>query len=396
MNDYQAFLESKRLIAPSVGFEVAPQDLSPALFDFQATIVRWALKKGRAAVFAYTGLGKTIMQLEWARLVAEYTGLPVLILAPLAVAQQTVSEGEKFGIPVTLCRSQADMRPGVNIANYEMLHHLDPQAFGGVVLDESSILKNFSGVIKRRLIEAFRQTPFRLCCTATPAPNDTVELCNHADFLGVMSPQEMVSIFFTPKGQDSAAGHFRLKAHARKHFWRWMASWSISLRRPSDLGFADEGFALPPLRIKHISVATDWKPEGQLFFTGLKGVTDRAQVRRSTLEERGNEVVRLVAEEPEEQWLLWCGLNDEGRAIRKLLTGAVEVQGPDTPEVKAAALQRFAAGDIRYLVTKPSIAGMGMNFQACARMAFVGLGDSFEAYFQALRRCWRLALGRQP
>ena len=326
------------------------------------------------------------MQIEWARQLGERT----LILAPLAVAQQTVREGVAMGIPVTYARSQAAAAPnGITITNYEMLGHFDPAAFGAVVLDESGILKNYSGVVKRSIIAAFRQTPYRLSCTATPAPNDAVELCNQADFLGVMTPAEMISTFFTPKGQDSAAGNFRIKGHAREAFFRWLASWSMSLFRPSDLGYSDEGFELPPLRIHPHIVTTDWAPEGALLFTGLKGVTHRAGARRATLTQRVEEAVSLVHAEPGVPWLLWCGLNAEANLLQKMVPAAVNVEGSQSPEVKAEALLAFATGETRYLITKCGIAGFGMNFQRCSHMAFVGLGDSFEQYFQAIRRCWR-------
>ncbi|MGD9891804.1 MAG: DEAD/DEAH box helicase [Dehalococcoidia bacterium] len=394
MNDYATFLAGKQRIAPSVGFDVPEVDLADHLFPWQRRLTTWALRKGRAALFTTTGSGKTRMQLEWARQIVARTGGPVLILAPLAVAQQTVTEGERVGVPVTLCRSGTDVSDGINITNYEMLHHFDPGTFAGVVLDESSILKTFSGVTKKRLIESFRATPYRLCCTATPAPNDVVELCNHADFLGVMKPADMITIFFISKGDDQKVGRFRLKRHARSAFFRWLASWSMSMNTPSDLGYPDDGFVLPPLSIRPRVVDTEWKPDGQLFFTVLKGITERAAVRRATVAARVQATADLVRAEPSEQWLIWCGLNDEGRAIAAELPGAVVVEGSDSPEHKADALARFASGKTQVLVTKPAIGAWGLNFQRCARMAFLGLGDSFEQYFQALRRCWRFGQTR--
>lgn len=388
MSTYQEFLDTKRLVAPTVGIEIPEELISDKLFAFQKALVYWSLRKGRNGLFAGTGLGKTAMQLEWSRHVHERTNENVLILAPLGVARQTVREGEKFGIEARYCRAQSEVRRGITVTNYEMLHRFDISGFGAVVLDESSILKNFSGKVKRQLIQTFREIPLRLCCTATPAPNDVVELCNHADFLSVMSSQEMMSTFFTPKGQDSASGQFRLKGHARNDFWRWLASWSMTLSKPSDLGFSDGGFALPPLEILPSIVESDWKPSDKLFFTELHGVTERAEVRRATIEARVERTYDLVTRDPQ-QWLVWCGLNDEGRLLKKALGRGEVIEGSDSPERKAEVLEAFADGQVQILLTKPSIAGFGLNFQSCARMAFLGLSDSYEQYFQAIRRCWR-------
>lgn len=395
-DSYTAFLASKQYTAPAAGFEVAIEALNPALFPFQSRIVRWALRKGRAAIFATTGMGKTAMQLEWAHQMHRRTGRSVLIAAPLAVTAQTVAEGAKFGIAVVYARSQAEAADGITITNYEMLHHFDPSRFGAVVLDESGILKNFSGTIKKRLIQMFRVTPYRLACTATPAPNDVVELCNHADFLEVMKANEIVSTFFTPRGLGGkASGEYRLKRHARAAFFRWLASWSVSLTRPSDLGFSDDGFILPPLDIRPVIVPTDWAPADQLIFTGLRGITHRSEARRATVDARVDAVARLIeADTSGAQWLVWCGLTDEGRKLAERIPGAVVVEGPQSPDAKVAALSAFAAGQTRVLVTKVTIAGFGMNFQRCHQMAFVGLGDSFEQYFQAIRRCWRFGQER--
>lgn len=328
-----------------------------------------------------TGLGKTRQQIEWARL----TGERALILAPLAVTQQTVREAGAIGVPMVYARSQDEASPnGLTITNYERLDSFDPSAFGAVVLDESSILKDFEGKVRTRLIRAFRDTPYRLACTATPAPNDIAELANHAEFLGVMKREEMLAAFFVHDDQG-----WRLKGHAREPFYRWLASWGMSLKRPSDLGYADDGYALPPLEITAVLVPTRFTRPGQLFASELKGIGDRATVRRETLSERVRRAADLIRSEPAESWIAWVGLNDEGRELAKLIPGAVLVEGQDSPEHKAAALTRFAAGEIRVLVTKPSIAGMGLNLQVCARMAFVGLSDSYEAYYQSIRRCWR-------
>lgn len=397
-HSYSEFLASKRRTVPNRGPRIAADDLPAVLFPFQRSVTSWAIHKGRAALFETTGLGKTIQQLVW----ADRISTRALILAPLAVCRQTVTEGTRWGIPVIYARSQADAAPtGITITNYEMLSHFDAAAFDAVVLDESSVLKNFTGKTKKSLVETFRDTPYRLCCTATPAPNDTVELCNHADFLGIMTPAEMISTFFTPKGSNGQGGSlqsdhkFRLKGHAQKAFWEWLSSWAMSINRPSDLGFDDDGYILPPLTIEPVYVASGWKPADQLLFTRLRGVTDRAAARRGTVDARIAAAVDRMAAEPNEQWIAWCGLNDEANAIAKAIPGAVNVEGKDSPERKADELLKFAAGETRVLVTKPGIAAFGLNLQTCARMVFVGLSDSWEQYFQAIRRCYRFGQNRE-
>lgn len=390
-SSYERFLETKRHVVQSSGFDVPVEALNPALFPFQRDLVRWALRKGRAALWASTGMGKTAMQTVWAHEVYLHINRDVLILAPLAVAQQTVREAVKFDVPtpVRYCRAQSEVQSGVTITNYEMLHHFDPARFGAVVADESGILKSFDGKTRTALIQAFAGTPYRLACTATPAPNDISELANHAEFLGVLSRTEMLATFFLHDDKG-----WRLKGHAREPFYRWLASWGMSLNKPSDLGFNDDGYDLPPLAINPVIVQTAYAPPGQLFFTGLKGIQDRAHVRKSTLTARVQAAVDLIRAEPDEQWLVWVGLNDEGRAVAAEIPGAVLVEGSDNPDRKAVALARFADGETRVLVTKVSIAGFGLNLQRCARMVFVGLGDSYEQYFQAIRRCWRFGQTR--
>jgi superfamily II DNA or RNA helicase len=384
--DYGAFLERKHMIVRPTGFNPDPDALHPALFPFQRALVAWALRKGRSALFCDTGLGKTLMQLVWAN---EIPG-PVLILAPLAVARQTVREGAKWGIDVTYGRTQSDAHAtGITITNYEMLPHFDADAFDGVVLDESSILKSFDGKMRTRLIETFADTPYRLACTATPAPNDIAEMANHAEFLGVMSRVEMLAAFFVHDDEG-----WRLKGHARDPFYRWLASWGMAVKRPSDLGFDDAGYDLPPLDIQADILPTSYTPVGQLFPTTLKGVGDRAAVRADTIDERCASAADLINTNHDEQWLAWVGLNEEGRNLARRVPGAVLIEGGDSPDVKADALERFAAGEIRVLITKTSIAGFGMNFQRCARMVFVGMGDSYEQYYQAIRRCYRFGQER--
>lgn len=381
MADYGDFLSSKQLVTPQAGIAVDPSDVHDSLFDFQRDLVVWALRKGRCALFADTGLGKTRMQLEWGRL----TGKRCLFVAPLAVTHQTIREAADIGMTVTYCRSQedADQAGGHIITNYEMVGHFDPDVFGAVVLDESSILKNFTGVTRNTLISTFKDTPFRLACTATPAPNDVTEFANHAEFLGVMSRVDMLATFFVHDDQG-----WRLKGHAQTPFYRWMASWGMTVRMPSDLGYEDGAFQLPELNVEPVVVHASWQPEGKLFADTLSGITERTQVRKQTLPERTAQVAKMV-NNSDEPWLVWVGLNDEQNALADLIPDAAVVQGSDSPEDKADRLLGFVSGEHRVLITKPSIAGFGLNFQHCRNMAFCGVGDSYEQYYQAIRRCWR-------
>lgn len=376
---YADFLAAKQRRAPQVGVHATREDLHPALYDWQAHSTLWALRTGRCALFWDCGLGKTFAQVEWARLSAERA----LIVAPLSVARQSVREARKLDVDLRYVRDGAQVDgPGVWITNYEMAGRFDPAAFGAVVLDESSILKNVDGKTRTALIERFRAVPRRLACTATPAPNDVAELTNHAEFLGVMSRAEMLAAYFVHDEKD-----WRLKGHAAEPMHRWMASWAQALRQPSDLGYPDDGWALPPLHIAAQVVAADVHAPDQLFATDLGGVGGRHHVRRQTLAARVARAAALA--DDGEQWIVWCGLNDEADACAAVIDGAVNVPGAWSPDAKAQALEAFQDGEIRVLVTKASIAGFGMNFQNASRMAFVGLGDSYEAYYQAIRRCWR-------
>lgn len=385
---YAEFLDSKRLVVPSAGIEVSPDALPHALRDFQRAMTAWALRKGRAALFATTGMGKTLMQLAWAQHAAER----VLILAPLAVAQQTVREGERWGIPVTYARSQAHAAErGITITNYEMLPHFDPAAFGAVVLDESGILKSYDGKTRSALIAAFADTPRRLCCTATPAPNDIQEIANHAEFLGVLSRVEMLAAFFVHDEKG-----WRLKGHARQPFYRWLASWAMAMTKPSDLGYDDDGYDLPPLSIRPEIVASSYVPDGRLFAAGLSGVGERAEVRRGTLAARVERATALIAAEPGEPWIAWCGLNDEQQALEAAFGDeCASIYGALSPDEKVRRLGLFLSGERRILLSKPTVCGFGLNLQHCARMVFVGLSDSYEQYFQNIRRCWRYAQRRE-
>lgn len=383
--EYLEFLNRKAVSDAPTGFKEIPA-LNDGLFDFQRDIVSWALRRGRAAVFADCGMGKTIMQLEWARCVNMHTGGNVLILAPLAVSQQTVREGAKFGINVKYCRDQLDVKPGIAITNYEMMDHFDPSLFTGIILDESSILKSYTGKFRNQIIDSFRETPYRLACTATPAPNDHMELGNHAEFLGIMNRVEMLSMFFVHDGGDTSK--WRLKGHAESEFWRWVASWAVMIRKPSDLGYDDGGFILPEMKIIHHVVKKGEAPEGFLFPVEALTLQERQQERKSTVEVRA-EMAARVAMESEGQCIVWCNLNNESRAATSMIDGAVEVKGADTPDHKEQSMMAFADGKIKCLVSKPTICGLGMNFQSCNSMVFLGLSDSYEQFYQAVRRCWR-------
>ena len=387
MNEgYDAFLATKRENVKAVGFEVEESDMAPMLFDWQRHIVKWALARGRAALFEDCGLGKTAQQVEWARHVVAHTGRAVLILAPLAVADQTVREGAKFGVEVHRCREASDVVEGaVNVTNYERLEKFAPDPFAGIVLDESSILKAYDGKTRKMITDFAKPIDFRLCCTATPAPNDIVELCNHAEFLDIMSGKEILALFFR---QDGNTTHkWRLKGHAQRAFWMWMAEWSVAIRRPSDLGYSDAGYILPALNMRQEAVVND-RHDGYLFAMEAKTLAERRQSRRDSLEKRVARAAELCNGNGE-QWLVWCDLNVEGDALAKAIPDAVQVKGADSADFKEKALGDFATGALRVMVSKPSIAGFGMNFQSCHNIVFVGLSDSYEAFYQAIRRCWR-------
>lgn len=385
--DYAEFLATKHRRIQPAGPNVTDQQIHQSLHDWQRLIVAWAVRQSRAAIWADTGLGKTRMQVEWARL----SGDRALIVAPLAVCQQTVREAAAIGVEAAYAVDDtAADGPGIWVTNYERIHGFDPVKLDAVVLDEASILKQSDGRTRTALISHFRDVPARLSCTATPAPNDSEELTNQAEFLGVMPRAEMLAAYFV-HDQDG----WRVKGHARTPMFRWMASWAVALRQPSDLGYPDDGYLLPPLRIVPHLLPVDVIPEGQLFATDLGGVGGRASVRRATLTARVAAAVDLVNSEPGEPWLLWCGLNDEADALAKSIPGAVNVAGNWTAEAKADALLGFADGKIKVLITKPSIAAFGLNWQHCARMVFVGLSDSYEAYYQSIRRCYRYGQGRE-
>lgn len=386
-SDYATFLHGKAVVDPHTGLTDVPA-LHPMLFDFQRDITAWALRRGRAAIFADCGLGKTPMQLEWAKHVPG----DVLILAPLAVSAQTVREGAKFGIEVRYARDQDQVKPGITVTNYEMLEHFDADAFKGIVLDESSILKSYNGKTRTAIIQAFEQTPFRLACTATPAPNDYMELGNHAEFLGVMSRAEMLSMFFVHDGSETQK--WRLKGHAESEFWKWLASWAVCIRKPSDLGYDDGAFVLPELVMHQITVKVKNPSEGFLFPMEAQQLQDRIRARRDTVAERVHDCAAIV-NESDEQFIVWCNLNSESNALAKAIHDAVEVVGSDSQEYKERSIIDFQDGKIRVIDSKASMFGFGLNLQCCRNMAFVGLSDSYEQFYQAVRRCWRFGQTKQ-
>ena len=386
MTPYRQFLQGKLRAHRAAGIDPAAVDCTH-LMPHQVALTQWAARKGRAAIFADTGLGKTRMQLAWADALHRQTGANVLILAPLAVAEQTRREGDAMGIPVTHARMGEQCRSGINITNYDRLHRFDPRAFGAVVLDESSIIKHHDAKTLGVLMEAFAATPYRLCATATPAPNDYTELGTHAEFLGVCTRAEMLSEYFTHDGGETQV--WRLKGHARSEYWRWVASWGAMLRSPADLGMDASAYNLPPLMVEQITVESDAAPDfGELFTMPAQTLSDRRTARRASMAHRVRACADL-ANSIREPWVIWCELNAEGDALKAAIPDAVEIRGADSTEHKEKALAEFADGRIRVLITKPKIAGFGLNWQHCRRIGFVGVSDSFEAYYQAVRRCWR-------
>lgn len=387
MNPYLDFLARKKRTVPEMGVQRGA--IPSQLYDWQAAIVRWALRKGRAAIWADCGLGKTFMQVAWANALDERA----LIMAPLCVAEQTVEEAAKLGIDVRYARNPVEaIGAKLVITNYERIEDFDLGEYRAVVLDESSILKSLDGKTRSKLIALCANVPYRLCCTATPSPNDISELANHAEFLGLMTRPEFLASWFVKvdQGLRTTDHHgWRLKGHAREPFFRWVASWAVALRQPSDLGYQDDRFILPKLSIVDRVLPVE-NPISESLFPelGLKGLSGRLEARRASLDSRVAEAVRL-ATVGRDQWLMWCGLNPEADAITAAIPGAVQVTGSDDYDHKVKAVQSFVRGDTRVLVSKVRILGYGLNFQNCHHMAFVGIGDSYEQYYQAIRRCWR-------
>lgn len=390
MLTYQDYVLRKLSRIPPTGIQ-GGFSVPASLFPHQSALATWAIRRGRAAIFADTGLGKSRMQIAWADAVARHTRQPVLILAPLAVAPQTVAEGAALSVDIRHCKDGSDAGPGINITNYDRLHRFDPSMFGAVVLDESSCIKHHDTKTLRILLDAFRDTPFKLCATATPAPNDWTELGTHAEFLGICTRQEMLAEFFTHDGGDTSV--WRLKGHARHLFWQWVSQWGAMVRKPSDLGFDDSAYKLPPLHLHEHTVETDMPLGGMLFASEAQSLSERRDARRLSLDDRVRDCAAIVNAD-KQPWVVWCDLNAEGDALTASIDGAVQIAGSDSVDLKEQRLADFAAGRIRVLVSKPSICGFGLNWQHAARMAFVGVTDSFEAYYQAVRRCWRFGQTR--
>jgi len=407
MTAYAEFIERKTQLGGMHGFE--PKWMPEFLFPFQAQLVEWALAKGRGAIFADCGLGKTPMQLVWAENVRQHTGKPVLILTPLAVSYQTEGEARKFDIEAVISR---DGKPTaeITITNYDRLHHFRREDYGGVVCDESSAIKSFDGVRRAMVTDFVRKTPYRLLCTATAAPNDYIELGTSSEALGYLGYMDMLSRFFTNKeksaklrrpgrwqtarGDDGQLSHvdgWRFKGHAEDAFWRWVSSWARAMRKPSDYGFDDDGFVLPNLEHRQHVVTARTPREDTLFDLPANGIREEREESRRTIAERCELVAELLSDAPVA--VAWCQLNAEGDLLTRLIDGAVQISGPDDPERKEEVLAAFSRGEIRVLVTKPIIGAWGLNWQHCNRMTFFP-SHSYEQYYQAVRRCWRFGQTR--
>lgn len=382
MGDYQEFIVSKQLKSFDAGFDYACTH--DWIFDYQRACVEWACKRGKAALFLDTGLGKTNCELAWAEAVEEYTQKPVLILAPLCVSKQIQQEAEKFNFDVIGVRENSQIKErGIYVTNYENLHNIDCGAFAGVVLDESSILKGLDGKLRKRITESFRQTLYRLSASATPSPNDYMELGTQSEFLGIMSHVEMLATFFIHDGADTSK--WRLKGHGQKKFFEWLATWSVIMRDPSVFGFAKKP-TLPPLNIKQITIESG--VNDGLLPALAQSLSERNTARRDTVEARC-QAAADIANSIDGSVLVWCALNDEGDLLESMIDKSVQIAGADKPLDKESRMMGFIDGSHRVLVSKVRIAGFGMNFQHCHNMIFVGLSDSWEQYYQAVRRCWR-------
>ena len=385
--EYVEFMTGKHVRAIKTGFDVEDAEINQSLFDWQRVVVRWALRIGRAALFEDCGLGKTLQQLEWASQVCLHTGGDVLLLCPLSVQWQTAREAVKFAIdtPVNVCETQADVKPGITITNYEKLHHFDSTAFVGVVLDESSVLKSYTGKTKQALVKQFAQTRFKLACTATPAPNDRMELGNHAEFLGVMPSNEMLARWFVNAGDQ--VGAYRLRKHGEDNFWRWVASWAICISSPDDIGFDGSKYDLPPLIVKEHVV--DCKVPAGFLFQPSEAIsaTNVHREKRAALEERAIEVAKLVNGD-DDFWAVWCDTDYEADALKKLIPDAIEVRGSHPIKIKEERLRMFSDGECRVIITKAEVGGFGLNWQHCHKTTWFA-GYSYERWYQAVRRLWR-------
>ena len=394
--EYSAFLEKKKTQRIESGFEVKDEDLNPALFPFQKYCVKRALSAGKFALFEDCGLGKTIQQLEWSQKVVEHINKPVLILAPLAVISQTIKEGEKFGYKVTEISETpfgVVIDPGIYITNYDNMENIEAHNFFGIVLDESSILKNFQGKTRTALIDEFAFTPYKLACTATPSPNDTTEICNHSEFLDVMSRTEMLAMYFVHDGGSTS--DWRLKGHAKQSFWDFVSTWAVMLNKPSDIGFSDDGYDLPPLNVVQEIVETPKRDNGMLFNSTAVSATEYHKELRETYQIRLDRVAEMVKARPDENFIIWIGHDEEGKYLRSLLPEAIEVKGSDSKQFKKEMLLGFGDGKFRILITKLKIAQFGLNYQNCHNQIYASLDFSFEATYQGIRRSYRFGQTEQ-
>lgn len=382
--DYSEFLEKKSIKHESHGFDSFT--FNDKLFDFQKAIVKWALKKGRAAIFADTGLGKTFMQCEWAHQVSLHTDSKILIVAPLCVAKQTVEEADKFGIKIKYCRQQSDATEYIHITNYEMLDKFDATQFEGVVLDESSILKHQDSKTRRKIIDMFQSVPFRLSCTATPSPNDFMEFGGQSEFLGIMSSVEMLATYFIHDGGETSK--WRLKGHGKTKFFEWLSTWAVLIRKPSDIGFSNEGYDLPPLNIVEHVIKSGIVMDGELFSKAAESLQERRTAQRKTINLRVDKAAE-IANRSNDSFVVWCALNEESEKLTNRIINAEQVTGSDSIDQKESTLLDFSHSRLRAIVTKPSIAGFGLNWQHCNNMIFANMSDSFEDFYQAVRRCYR-------
>lgn len=389
---YEEFLKTKDEAVPPSGFEVAREDINPKCFEFQKDLITWACRKGKAALLTGCGTGKTICLLEWSRLVHEHTGGKVLIFSPLSVVPQTAREAQKFGVgEVHICRKQEDVKDGLNITNYEMMEHFTLSEFVGVVLDESSIIKGYNSATTEYMIREMQSVPYRLLCTATIAPNDYTEIATSCACLGIMSRTEMLATYFV---HDSGkTSEWRLKKSGQKKFWEWMATWAVYFENPKELGYEEKGYDLPPLNIKTVVTQSELK-DYELIVKVAETLDERREARKESMDDRTDKAAEM-ANNSDDQWLMWVDYNDESSMLHKKVVGSVEVKGSDTPEYKAQSSLDFADGKIHALVSKSSIFGFGVNYQGIHNMIFCGLSDSYERFYQAVRRCWRFGQDKE-
>ena len=379
--NYNEFLQNKSIVDLPTGLTEIPE-LNSMMFDYQRDIVKWALRRGRACIFADCGMGKTLMELELGRCVP----CDVILFAPLAVAKQTINEADKFGGYDIAYSNDGTKKGKITITNYEQMDKFNPDDFGCIIIDESSILKSYTSKYRNEFTDKWA-LKYRYACSATPAPNDFMELGNHAEFVGAMKRTEMLSMFFVHDGGDTSK--WRIKGHAERDFWRWVCSWAVMISKPSDLGYDDGKFILPKLNVNQVTVEEDKPMDGFLFAMEAQTLQERQQARRESLTERCSKALEIINSKPDEQWLVWCDLNVESETLKKLIPDSVEVKGSDDNEHKVNSAVGFQQGTIKRLISKPQIFGWGMNYQRCHNMIFVGLSDSYELFYQAVRRSWR-------